>query len=134
MGLINKKEQDKQLCVWISEDGEKEWRQRDAEFEENNMEKAALLETWNKGWQCMFDTLESLTGDDLLKTVYIRKEPLSVVDAINRQLAHYPYHVGQMVHIGKMMLDASWASLSVPKDGSQQYNAGEGPKDPAKKY
>ncbi len=119
---------------FLSEDGEKEWRQRDAEFEENDMDKAAIMATWDKGWQCMFDTLESLTENDLLTTVTIRKEPLSVIDAINRQLAHYPYHVGQIVQVGKVQLDAGWQSLSVPKGGSTQFNSSSGPKDPAKKY
>ena len=93
---------------FLSEDGEKEWRQRDAEFENNTLDKATLIELWNKGWQCMFDTLGTLQDDDLLKTVFIRKEPLTAIDAINRQLAHYPYHVGQIVHIGKELLDNKW--------------------------
>lgn len=119
---------------FLSEDGEKEWRQRDAEFENNTLDKAALIELWNKGWQCMFDTLGGLQEDDLLKTVFIRKEPLTAMDAINRQLAHYPYHVGQIVHIGKELLGNNWSSLSVPRGGSHQFNAGEGVKDPAKKF
>jgi hypothetical protein len=78
--------------------------------------------------------LESLTENDLLTTIYIRKEPLTVVDAINRQLAHYPYHIGQIIYIGRMIRNKDWKNLSIPKGHSLQYNAGDQLKDPAKKY
>lgn len=119
---------------FLTEDGEKEWRQRDDEFEIHDLSKPQLIEIWNKGWQCCFEALETLSKDDLLKTVYIRKEPLTVIDAINRQLAHYSYHVGQIVFIGKMLRDKDWKSLSIPKGKSQDYNTGTQAKDPAKKY
>src|SRR5690349_5305298 len=80
---------------FLTSDGEKDSRDRDGEFEVHNYSKKQILDMWEKGWTCMFDTLTSLKEEDLLKTVYIRKEPLLVVDAINRQLAHYPHHVGQ---------------------------------------
>src|SRR5678809_319652 len=76
---------------FLTEDGEKEWRQRDDEFEIHNYSKQQVIDLWDKGWTCFFDTMDSLTEDDLLKTIYIRKEALTVIDAINRQLAHYPY-------------------------------------------
>ena len=76
----------------------------------------------------------SLTEQDLLKTVYIRQEPLTVIDAINRQLAHYPYHVGQIIYIGKIVKDSNWTSLSIPKGKSSQYNSSADIKDPAKKF
>jgi hypothetical protein len=119
---------------FLTEDGEKEWRQRDDEFEMHNSSKQQVIDTWNKGWQCCFAALESLKEDDLLKTIYIRQEPLTVVDAINRQLAHYPYHIGQIVFIGRMIKDKSWKNLSIPKGQSLQYNTGSGLKDPAKKF
>jgi len=119
---------------FLTEDGEKEWRQRDDEFEVHNFSKQQVIELWDKGWHCCFQALEVLTEDDLLKTIYIRKEPLTVVDAINRQLAHYPYHIGQIVFIGRMIKDKDWKNLSIPKGQSQQYNTGTGLKDPAKKY
>lgn len=119
---------------FLTEDGEKEWRQRDDEFEMHNSSKQQVIDTWNKGWQCCFAALESLKEDDLLKTIYIRQEPLNVVDAINRQLAHYPYHIGQIVFIGRMIKDKSWKNLSIPKGQSLQYNTGSGLKDPAKKF
>jgi hypothetical protein len=119
---------------FLTEDGEKEWRQRDDEFEIHNYTKQQVTELWNKGWQCCFDALESITENDLLTIIYIRKEPLSVIDAINRQLAHYPYHIGQIVYIGRMIKNEAWKSLSIPKGQSHQYNAGNQIKDPAKKY
>jgi hypothetical protein len=119
---------------FLTEDGEKEWRQRDEEFAVHNYPKARLLETWEQGWNCFLQALESLTEEDLLKTVHIRREALSVVDAINRQLAHYPYHVGQIVYIGRMIRDRDWKSLSIPRGQSLDYNRSEAIKDPAKKF
>ncbi len=100
---------------FLSTDGEKEWRKRDDEFEVQQLTKNELIEIWEKGWSCCIDALQSLTEDDLLKLITIRKEPLTVVDAINRQLAHYPYHVGQIVFLGKLLLNYKWKSLSIDK-------------------
>ena len=119
---------------FLTEDGEKEWRQRDEEFEVHNYSKEQVIELWKKGWECFLNALESLTENDLQTIIYIRKEPLSVIDAINRQLAHYPYHIGQIVYIGRMIRNKDWNSLSIPKGQSHQYNAGDQIKDPAKKY
>ncbi|HEV8283426.1 MAG TPA: DUF1572 family protein [Chitinophagaceae bacterium] len=119
---------------FLTEDGEKEWRQRDDEFEIHNYSKQQLIEIWNKGWDCFLNTLKALTDADLLKTIYIRKEPLTAIDAINRQLAHYPYHIGQIVYIGRMIKNADWKNLSIPKGTSRQYNQGGQIKDPAKKF
>jgi hypothetical protein len=119
---------------FLTEDGEKEWRRRDEEFEPHNYSHAELIEMWNKGWDCFIGTLESLKKEDLLKTIYIRKEPLSAIDAINRQLAHYPYHVGQILYIAKQIKNSDWKSLSIEKGGSKAYEQGDGIKDPAKKF
>ena len=119
---------------FLTEDGEKEWRQRDDEFEIHRFSKQQLIDIWEKGWKCFLDTMESLTEDDLLKTIYIRKEPLTVIDAINRQFAHYPYHIGQIIFIGKIIKGREWNSLSIPKGKSQAYNQSELVKDPAKKF
>ena len=119
---------------FLTEDGEKDWRQRDDEFEIHTYSKQQLIEIWDKGWKCFLDALESLSENDFLKTIYIRKEPLTAVDAINRQLAHYPYHIGQMVYIGRMIRNDEWKSLSIPKGASQQYNQADHVKDPAKKF
>ena len=116
---------------FLTEDGEKQWRQRDEEFEAHNYSKQQLLELWEKGWACFFDALLSLKEDDLLKTVHIREEPLSVIDAINRQLAHYPHHIGQILYIGKMIKDDGWKNLSIAKGKSTEYNKSDGIKDPA---
>jgi hypothetical protein len=108
---------------FFTEDGEKTWRNRDAEFESKLLTKKELLELWNKGWQCLLDVLKSLKPADLSKTVYIRNQGHTVTEAIHRQLAHYPYHVGQMVFIGKMIRGANWNNLSIPKGQSETYNA-----------
>ncbi len=107
---------------FLTEDGEKEWRKRDAEFEEMQISKQDLLSFWNEGWKVLLDTLKSLLPEDLTKTIHIRTEPLIVYDAIIRQMAHYPYHVGQIVQIGKMIRDKEFKSLSIPKGESQQFN------------
>jgi Protein of unknown function (DUF1572) len=119
---------------FLTEDGEKEWRQRDEEFAVHNYSKKQLLEIWEKGWTCFLTALEFLHEDDLLKTIYIRQEKLSAIDAINRQLAHYPYHVGQVVYLGRIIKNHAWKNLSIPKGHSQQYNKSEIIKDPAKKF
>lgn len=119
---------------FLTEDGEKEWRERDDEFAIHSHTKKELLELWEKGWNCFFDALESLKKKDLKKTVTIRQESLSVTDAIHRQLAHYPYHVGQIVHIAKIIKGKNWNNLSIPKGGSQVYNSNAEIKDPAKNF
>jgi hypothetical protein len=107
---------------FLTTDGEKEWRNRDTEFEEQPLTKQQLIELWEKGWNCFLGALRQLNGEDLLTTIYIRHEAILAVDAINRQLAHYPYHVGQIIYIGKMRKDQNWQSLSIPKGNSDQYN------------
>lgn len=107
---------------FLTEDGEKPGRNRDEEFDPPPADKTALLALWEQGWKCLLDTLGSLKEEDLLKTIHIRHEPLSAIDAINRQLAHYPHHVGQIVYIGKMILGDQWRSLSIPKGGSRDFN------------
>jgi Protein of unknown function (DUF1572) len=118
---------------FLTEDGEKEWRQRDDEFEIHSYSKHQLVEVWEKGWACCLGTLESLKKKDLKKTVTIRQEPLTVIDAINRQLAHYPYHVGQIIHIAKTIKGKNWNNLSIPKGNSAAYNNSDEIKDPANK-
>jgi Protein of unknown function (DUF1572) len=106
---------------FLSTDGEKDWRNREAEFENSIQTKTELLEKWNSGWNCLLNTLNSLNETDLEKTIYIRNQGHTVQEAINRQLAHYPYHIGQIVFIGKM-LSNGWVSLSIPKGKSSEYN------------
>jgi len=107
---------------FLTEDGEKSWRQRDAEFEPQQLPKEQLLAMWEEGWCVVLDALQSLREDDLVKTITIRSQPLLVVDAINRQLAHYSSHVGQIVYLGRWMKNKEWQSLSIPKGESASYN------------
>ncbi len=108
---------------FLTTDGEKDWRNRDSEFEDDSRTRAELMDRWNAGWDCLLSTLDSLRDEDLQQEIFIRNMGHSVVEAINRQLAHYPYHVGQIVFIGKMALDSDWTSLSIPRGNSKNYNA-----------
>jgi hypothetical protein len=92
------------------------------EFENVIADEATVINLWNEGWVCLFNTLHSLTDTDLNKIIYIRNQGHTVAEAINRQLAHYPYHVGQIVFIGKMVLNENWQSLSIPRNQSNKYN------------
>lgn len=107
---------------FLTEDGEKPWRERDAEFEAGFQTKEELLVTWEKGWDCLFDAIKSLKTEDLEKIIYIRNMGHTVTEAINRQLAHYPMHVGQIVFIGKLIKGKDWQSLSIPVGTSKAYN------------
>ena len=100
---------------FLNSDGEKEWRKRDAEFIDDNQTKESLLNTWNKGWECLFDALTKLKPEDLLKIVYIRGEEHSVLRALQRQLVHYSYHTGQIVYICKLIKKSDFKSLSIPR-------------------
>lgn len=108
---------------FLTADGEKEWRNRDNEFENDLQTREELLSKWNEGWQCLFDAISALTNADLEKEIFIRNQGHTVLEAINRQLAHYPYHVGQIVFIGKMLRNGKWTSLSIPRGNSNQFNA-----------
>ena len=108
---------------FLTADGEKEWRNRDAEFEVVTTTREELLALWESGWQCLFKALNGLTTEDLDKIIYIRNQGHTVEEAIHRQLAHYPYHVGQIVYIGKMLCRTEWQSLSIPKNTSKDFNA-----------
>ncbi|MGZ8518437.1 MAG: DUF1572 family protein [Chitinophagaceae bacterium] len=108
---------------FLTEDGEKEWRKRDDEFETHQYSKEKLLQLWEEGWQEMFNSLEVLTASDLEKTIYIRSKPLTVIEAIHRQLTHYAYHVGQVVMLGKIIKGAQWQTLSIAKGQSAVFNS-----------
>jgi uncharacterized damage-inducible protein DinB len=108
---------------FLTTDGEKAWRNRDAEFDNDLSDRAELLDKWNKGWASCFDALNALTEADLTKKVVIRNQTHTVLDAINRQLAHYPYHIGQIIFIGKMLIGDKWTSLSIPRGKSIEHNA-----------
>lgn len=108
---------------FLTSDGEKEWRNRDLEFEETMQTKEELWTTWNKGWNCFLDTLNGLQTEQLSTIIYIRNEGHTVIEAINRQLAHYPYHIGQIVFYAKMLKKSDWTSLSIPINKSATYNS-----------
>lgn len=108
---------------FMTTDGEKEWRQRDAEFENDIKTRQELLAKWNEGWTCLYAAIDSLHEEDLEKEIFIRNEAHTVMDALNRQLAHYSYHVGQIVFLGKMIANESWTSLSIAKGKSNDFNA-----------
>lgn len=108
---------------FLTSDGEKPDRNRDSEFTDPPATRAALMEAWEGGWARLFEALEPLTDSDLDKTVTIRGEPHSVMQAINRQLAHYIYHVGQIVFLAKHLGCANWQALTVPKNQSAAFNA-----------
>jgi hypothetical protein len=108
---------------FLTTDGEKTWRKRDAEFEQQITDRATVLNTWKKGWHCLMHALNGIKEEQELNTIiYIRNQGHSILEAINRQLAHYPYHIGQIVFIGKMALSHEWQSLSIPKGNSDAYN------------
>jgi hypothetical protein len=107
---------------FLTSDGEKPDRNRDQEFISSDSAREELLRSWEQNWQLVFETLNSLQPDDLERTVTIRGEPHSVLRAIHRQVAHYAYHVGQIVFLAKHWKGAEWKTLSVPKGQSEQVN------------
>ena len=109
---------------FLTTDGEKPERDRDMEFEMlPGATRADLLAYWEKGWKCVFAAVEPLQPDDLLRTIRIRGQDHTVIQAINRQLAHYAYHVGQIVFLAKHFKSSEWQSLSVPRNKSAEFNA-----------
>jgi hypothetical protein len=126
---------------FLTTDGEKETRNRDGEFEESAStplsvakDKEELMKKWAEGWDCLFNTLESLKPEDLTTIVYIRNEGHTALEAINRQLAHYPYHVGQIVFYAKLLKKSEWNSLSIPKNKSKDYNSDKFSKEKTRKH
>ena len=108
---------------FLTSDGEKPWRQRDAEFEPPALDHAALMASWQSGWQVLFDTLATLTDDDLTRTITIRGEGQSVLSALTRQLAHYAGHAYQIVLVAKHLRGDAWDVLSIPRGQSAAYEA-----------
>lgn len=119
---------------FLTSDGEKEWRNRDSEFETGSETKEELLVLWQKGWNCFFNAINALQPEQLSQIIYIRNEGQTVMDAINRQLAHYPYHIGQIVFYAKMLKTTEWNSLSIPKNKSNDYNTDKFSKEKSLKH
>ena len=107
---------------FLQEDGEKPWRNRDEEFKETIHAKADLLDHWEKGWTCLFQAIDPLSAENMDDIVYIRNEGHSLIEAINRQLGHYSYHIGQIVFLVKHSKSVHWKSLSIPKGASKDFN------------
>ena len=108
---------------FLHADGEKEWRQRDLEFEDVIKSREDLMAKWEEGWACLFAAIKSVNKDNFDTVIYIRNMGHSIVEACNRQLAHYAYHVGQIVYVARMIRGEEWRSLSIPKGESKNYNA-----------
>lgn len=119
---------------FLSSDGEKPWRDREKEFDEEPLTKEELIARWRQGWGILHQTLAELTGDDLNKLVYIRNQGHTVTEALNRQLAHYAYHVGQIVYLSRMIKGEGWQSLSIPRGQSEQFNREKFSQEPHREH
>jgi len=109
---------------FLTSDGEKPDRRRDSEFVAEGEDRRAILEAWEAGWRLVFDAVGSLAPADLTRAITIRHEPYTVVSAINRQLAHYNQHAGQIIFLAKHFKSSAWRSLSIPRGQSETFNAG----------
>lgn len=107
---------------FLNSDGEKTWRNREQEFADTFKDKSELLATWEEGWDCLFQAIDPLTVEDMDKITYIRNEGHSVMEAINRQLGHYSYHIGQIVFLAKAIKSSDWEYLSIPPGQSKTFN------------
>jgi len=108
---------------FLTADGEKPWRNRDAEFEQQSISRKELMQKWEQGWTVLFDAIDHLQADDVLKNITIRGEKMTVTQAILRQISHYSYHVGQIVFLAKMLAGKDWKTLSIPKGKSASFVA-----------
>jgi len=118
----------------FTSDGEKEWRNREQEFDASDMNHAELMAYWEKGWATLFATLESMSDSDLERIIYIRNMGHTVQEAIIRQICHYPYHIGQIVYICKLLRGDKFNSLSIPKNQSKTYNKDKFDKEKSRKH
>jgi len=107
---------------FLTEDGEKPWRKRDEEFINSYTTKKEMIADWEKGWQCLFENLHKIIPENSDKIVYIRNEGHTITEAINRQICHYSYHIGQIVILGKMTKNTDWQTVSIAKNASKSYN------------
>ena len=119
---------------FLTEDGEKTWRHRDEEFIDSFNSIEDLIAAWESGWLCLFNALKPLKEEDLERIIYIRNQGHTVTEAINRQLTHYSYHIGQMVFLGKLIKGEEWQSLSIPKGNSKMYNAEKFSKEKGRRH
>ena len=108
---------------FLTEDGEKDWRKRDLEFENIIKTKDNLLQKWNEGWSCLFNALQSINAENFHQKITIRNQEHTITEAINRQMMHYAYHIGQIVFLGKQIKGENWQTLSIAKGKSAAFNA-----------
>jgi uncharacterized damage-inducible protein DinB len=109
---------------FLTTDGEKDWRNRDSEFEEQKLSHAELMAHWEKGWQTLFNAIDALRVENLEQKIHIRKEAMTVTEALLRQISHYSYHVGQIVQLAKEWKGEEWKTLSIAKNKSGEYKTG----------
>jgi len=107
---------------FLTTDGEKDFRKRDKEFELHIEEVSQLMELWEEGWSCLFNALQSVGVEDMTRLIYIRSKGHTIDEAVQRQLAHYAYHIGQIVYLARMQSGSNWSSLSIPKGKSKAFN------------
>lgn len=119
---------------FLTSDGEKEWRRREQEFEAEIKDRKELLRKWIEGWDCLNSALDGIDSSTLDELVYIRNEGHTIVEAVNRQLCHYSYHIGQIVFIGRMRLGTNWQSLSIPRGESRAFNVERFSKEKERKH
>jgi len=119
---------------FLTEDGEKTWRQRDQEFVDTYTSKVGLFASWESGWLCLFSAITPLNEEDSERIIFIRNQGHTVTEAINRQLAHYAYHIGQMVFLAKLIKGNEWQTLSIPKGKSVNYNQEKFAKDKGRRH
>lgn len=108
---------------FLTSDGEKSWRNRDAEFARDAPPPELLLKDWEEAWQVLWEAIAQSRTEELTRLVYIRNEGHTLLEAFQRQLCHYAYHIGQIVFLAKMICNEQWQSLSIPRNQSEQYNA-----------
>ncbi|WP_428740216.1 DUF1572 family protein [Tenacibaculum sp.] len=106
---------------FFTSDGEKDWRDRDAEFEPQDLTKEELIGHWEKGWNCLFSALYSLNEENFNQPIVIRNKQVKLIESITRQIAHFPYHIGQIAYVGKMILNDKWQTASIAKGKSKEF-------------
>ncbi|CAM1364000.1 conserved protein of unknown function [Tenacibaculum soleae] len=137
IAIITKHIAGNMLSRWthfLTEDGEKEWRNRDDEFINSFTTKEKVIAYWEVGWKCLFDALNNINTQNANTIVYIRNQGHTITEAINRQLCHYSYHIGQIVFLGKFLTADKWQTLSVAKGTSKEYNAEKFSKKKTRKH
>lgn len=119
---------------FLTTDGEKKWRSREAEFEADIKHVNVLLGKWKEGWECVFTALDSINEENFETPIFIRNQEHTIVEAINRQVGHYTYHIGQIVYIGRMLKGKEWKNLSIPRGKSKEFNQMKFSKPPARDH